>query len=354
MGHRIDAFRNLITALCFIVLIAMPMVLHLAKGSPTDSTVENRRLSPAPMLSDIASNWTGAPELANAWMRDHFGLRRAYLKLGFHLDTFLRSSAAFKAVRGDDGWLFNTLNGALALHQGLLPFAAGEADTWLDGLTQVQNAAEASGAEFVAMITPNKHSIYADYLTAYPRQAAGETRLGEVQRLAKERGAPLIDLTQVLSDAKSSEQVYFKTDSHWTDMGAYLGFTRLRSALAARGPAIPDIPRTALVPTKDNTFQGDLYRLLGEENGAPETVLTLTVDDEKIGPKAGSILFIGDSFAGRFLKYLEATFDTVTFIDNRAGEPDLAAIEPGKYDVVVYQVVERYLSRPFTPVAAQN
>ena len=165
MAFRLHSIGNLLSALSFVVLISVPMLLHMAQGSSDASDAENRRLADAPTLSGLWSDWTGFPETANAWMRDHFGLRRSYIKLGFELEKLLPSSPDLKAVRGDDGWLFNTLNGALALHQGLLPFAAGEADEWLDGLVTVQAAAEASGAVFAGFITPNKHTIYPEKLS---------------------------------------------------------------------------------------------------------------------------------------------------------------------------------------------
>ncbi|WP_299843386.1 hypothetical protein [uncultured Roseovarius sp.] len=354
MAQHLIAFRNLLTALSFVVLITTPVLLHLTSGGSVDSKVENRRLSPAPALSQALTNWTTLPEETNAWMRDHFGLRRTYLKIGFQLDKVLRSSGSLNAVRGDDGWIFNALNGALALHQGLLPFSEGEADRWLDGLTLVQDTAEASGATFIAMIAPNKHTIFPEYLSGYPNKAAGESRLDEVLRLARTRKLPLFDLRDTLKEAKTHDKIYYETDSHWTEIGAYIGFSELRSALNARGANIPDIPRDALILSTDKDFRGDLYGLLGEENGVPETIQTVEIDQKQIGPKAGSILLIGDSFSNSLVKYLEATFESVTFTDNRSGEPDLSSIAEKRHDVVVYQVVERYLSRPFKPVIAQN
>ena len=350
MAAPLSPLRNLLTAVTFAALVAAPMVLHLVNRTPAASTIENRRLSAPPGLADLRADWTGFPEKVNAWMRDHFGLRRTYLQIGFELDSFLNSSSAFKAVRGDDGWLFNTLNGALALHRGLLPFATGEADAWLDGLVEMQDRAEASGAVFIATIAPNKHTIYPEKLSAYPRRVAGETRLDEVTRRARDRGLPLVDLRAALDAAKLGEKVYYQTDSHWTDLGAYHGFLQLRAALADRGVDLPDIPRDALHLRQKSDFQGDLYRLLGEENGAPETIERVRIDPNLPGTRPRSILIIGDSFSGQLRKYFDATFQKVTFADNAAGAPDLSQITPGTYDVVLFQIVERYLSRPLSPV----
>ncbi|MEO3413973.1 hypothetical protein AAFO92_04850 [Roseovarius sp. CAU 1744] len=348
MSDRLHSAKNLLTALSFVALVALPVLLHLARQNPVDAGAENRRLAPPPSLAGMRADWAAFPDTVNAWMRDHFGMRRTYLQIGFEMDKVLRSSAAFKAVRGDDGWLFNTLNGALALHRGLLPFAAGEAGAWLDGLDQIQVRAEAAGAVFIAAIAPNKHTIYPEYLSAYPRRVAGETRLDEVQRLARARGLPLIDLRPALLAAKSDTKVYYQTDSHWTDLGAYHGFRELRRALTDRGIAVPDIPQGALRLRLKDDFRGDLYGLLGEENGAPETV-TLVKRPDLAGPKAGRILIIGDSFTAQIRKYFAATFETVDVIDNAAGAPDLSHLRPGAYDVVLFEIVERYLSRPLTP-----
>ncbi len=351
MSPRIQSATNLLTALTFLLLISFPMVLHMLQDSAGESQAENRRLAAAPSLTTLQSDWNGFPETVNAWMRDHFGLRRNYIKIGFELEKILPSSADFKAVRGDDGWLFNTLNGALALHQGLLPFGSGEADDWLDGLLVLQTEAEQSGAIFVAFIAPNKHTIYPERLSTYPRQIAGETRLDEVNRRARERGMPLLNLRTELESAKEIEQIYYQTDSHWNDIGAYYAFNSLRDLLLVSGVDVPEIPHDALTRKVKTDFQGDLYRLIGEENGAPETIERISVNPDVVGPTAGSVLVYGDSFSSMFLKYLEATFSTVDFVDNNAGSPDLSKIEPGKYNVILFQIVERYLSRPLSPVA---
>ncbi|WP_306116602.1 MULTISPECIES: hypothetical protein [unclassified Roseovarius] len=345
-----DRVRNLLTALTFLMLIAVPMLIHLARQAPVDAGAENRSLAATPSLAGIRADWTAFPETVNAWMRDHFGLRRSYLKIGFELEKVLPSSADFKAVRGDDGWIFNTLNAALALHRGLLPFSAGEADAWLDGLELIEARAEASGAVFIAAVAPNKHSIYPEYLSNYPRQVAGETRLDEVQRRARDRDLPLIDLRPALRAAKSDTKVYYQTDSHWTDLGAYTGFVDLRRALVERGIDVPDIPRDALRLREVTDFQGDLYGLLGEENGPPESITAVRPPHAR-GAKAGSILLIGDSFITQIAKYFEGTFEKVDIIDNAAGAPDLSKITPGTYDVVLFEIVERYLSRPLEPIS---
>lgn len=349
MDRHLTTLRNLLTAISFVAIVAVPMALHFARQSPVDAGAENRALAPAPSLATMTANWPMFPETINAWMRDHFGLRRTYLQIGFELDKLLPSSANFKAVHGDDGWMFNTLNGALAQHRGLLPFAAGEADAWLDGLARMQAHVEASGAVFVAAIAPNKHTIYPEYLSDYPRQVAGDTRLDEVQRRSDARDLPLIDLRAALNAAKDHVKVYYQTDSHWTDLGAYEGFLTLRQALLDRGVEVPELPREALVTREKDDFRGDLYGLLGIENGAPETV-TLVKRPDIIAPKAGAILIIGDSFTGQIQKYFEATFETVDFVGNNAGDPDFREITPGDYDVVLFEIVERYLSRELLPV----
>ena len=349
MDHPLNRLKHLLTALSFVVIIAVPMVLHMARQGPADAGAENRALAAAPSLAGLTENWRAFPETVNAWMRDHFGLRRTYLQIGFEMDKVLPSSADFKAVRGDDGWLFNTLNGALAQHRGLLPFAGGEADAWLDALARMQAHVESSGAVFIAAIAPNKHTIYPEKLSTYPRQIAGETRLDEVQRRANTRDLPLVDLRPALMAAKADEKIYYQTDSHWTDLGAYQGFVEVRRALLDRGITVPNVPQDSLKRREKTDFQGDLYGLLGIEDGAPETV-TLIKRPEAMGPKAGSILIIGDSFTGQLQKYFESTFETVDFVGNNAGDPDFREVDPGNYDVVLFEIVERYLSRALSPI----
>ncbi len=346
MTARASHLTNLLTTLVFVLIVASPMTLHMLVKGPTESRVEKRRLAPTPTLADARADWQGFPEVVNTWMRDHFGLRRTYLQIGFLVNEVLPTSVKFNAVHGDDGWLFNTLNAALAQHRGLLPYTAGEADAWLDGLEEVQARAEASGAIFLATVPPNKHTIYSEYLSEYPRKVAGETRLGELYDRAEARQLPLIDLRDVLFAAKPHIKVYFQTDSHWTELGAFEAFQKLRNAMIERGFDVPALPIEGLNVTFMEDFQGDLYGLIGEADGPPERVRTVQINrDWPVEPK-GSLLIIGDSFSDWLIKFFEVVFEEVTMVGNNGGDMDISAIQPGAYDVVLLEIVERYLINP--------
>lgn len=112
---------------------------------------------------------------------------------------------------------------------------------------------------------------------------------------------------------------------------------------------VPDIPFDTLVLEEDATFRGDLYRMIGEQDGAPETITVVRPPQPKTN-RAGRMLIIGDSFVGHIQKYFDANFERVDVIGNNSGKPDLSEINPGTYDAILFEIVERLSAARFEPI----
>ncbi len=370
-GHPL---ADRLVALAFMALISTPLVVHLAAPASTATGLENRALAERPDWPGSTAEWRSLPEDLNAWLSDRFGLRRELISLGARLAWLTRPEGNQRAVRGEDGWLFGGMNNALAMHKGLFPFAPGEARTWLAGAEAIADASAAAGADFAVLLPPNKHSIYGGRLPRHSPRVGGETRLDVLMRLGGDAGLLMVDPRPALIEQSPFEKVFYQTDSHWTDFGAYLGAQALVEALMRRGVPARPLPLDELDRTTVDDFRGDLYGLLGEADGAPETVDLLAArrptphrreeldafdwrvfDAYRLRAEPSGrprLLLIGDSFGLIMLKFLIESFDEVTFVHYRGGEVPLAAIEPGRYDVVVFEMVERMLSYPLRPDAS--
>jgi len=367
---RASIAPTLATAL-FVGLLATPLVGQLISSGSTTSETERRALAAAPPVSEVVTDWPAYPEQVNAWMNDHVGFRRELIRLYGAVERELELELEVRgdAVRGDDGWLFATVNSALAMHQGLKPFVGSEAEAWLNRLAELRARSQEAGAVFVVLTPPNKHSVYPEHLSNYPRRAAGEGRLEALERLAPQFGVTLINPRDALIAAKARRTVFYRTDTHWTTYGAYVGYLALMEALIERGVETRVLDDEGLGSATTDTFAGDLYGLLGVEDGQPETVEEITLrspspiaenillEAYEYGPfKARrfvmeprglpSVLVLGDSFSMKLLPYLRESFDEVTYLHHRSGAAPLEVIEPGRYDVVVFQIVERLLSSP--------
>ena len=259
----------------------------------------------------------------------------------------------------------------MKMHQGLLPFSGGQAEEWLLAAQKLQGIAEGNGAKFLVFIAPNKHEIYGEHLSSYPVRLHGPRRSEVLRRLGPEFSVTVVYPEAELLAAKANAQVYYKTDTHWSSAGAFVGYEVLIDAVNQMGFPVDKIDREAQISISENSHKGDIYGLLGLTDEAAETTSEwklkvprafekeLLPDYDWLSFKAfrntvhdttgPSVLVIGDSFAGAMQPFLRESFSEVTFVHHRIGDIPIAAFNAGAYDLVVLQMVERGLSRELQP-----
>ncbi len=371
--------RAHLTSIVFLVIIIAPMATHFLFGEKDKvSQNERRALASAPALSQALTDWPGYTKALNAWMNDRFGFRRDLILLHHKLRRELDLEEKRNALRGINGWLFTTVNKAMAMHQGLAPFGPGEAEAWLDGAVKIKKAAEEKGAKFFILIPPNKISVYPENLPGHPIRVAGMSRINELQAHASSKGVTIINPLTKLLEHKQNAALYYKTDTHWTAYGAFVGYQNLMQSITAAGINTPVVSQAQLKEIPNSQHTGDIFGLLGEENPIPETIsryrlnapsptTSVTEHSEfdfnafkaktwttKLETSEGTdtrpnLLVIGDSFFNALAPYLRESFSTVTYVHHRTGRPPLSALDLNDYDVVVLESVERMLSYPMEP-----
>ena len=94
------------------------------------------------------------------------------------------------------------------------------------------------GCELVYLIVPNPIAIYPETAPErYERSTADTSRTEQFENAAIEAGATVIDLYDLLLEHRDDEfKIFHKTDSHWTDYGAYWGYTALMDYISESWP----------------------------------------------------------------------------------------------------------------------
>ena len=357
----------------FLIMLWLPLVAGMLVPQTDDiSALENRALATWPSSASLIEDWPAYSGQVEAWMEDHLGLRAWLIRRYKATRSALDLTSDKRAVYGDEGWLFANIDGVMAMHQGLRAFEAGETEDWLAAAQMLQQKAAARGAEFAVLIGPNKHEVYSEYLRDYPVLLNTPRRAEQLSALAGQAGIPLVYPIEAMLEAKQDEQVYFKTDTHWTGSGAYVAYRALMAKLDALGVGAPTVQRDALTYIETKNRQGDIYGLLGLEDQEGEAVRALAVPAsaarEEIEleaftwsafpaterrlevpdpARAGlSVLVLGDSYFYGLAPFLEESFETVTFAHHRGLNPPVEILETGDYDIVVLLLVERALINP--------
>lgn len=359
-----------IIAIGFCLFVFGPLLLHLAGVRP--GAVDNRRLTAAPevspgrVLDDVYwSEWTD-------YFADTFPLREAAIRANLRIDQSIFDTSASTVVQGDEGWLYLDESFTRLCDATLTPTQA------VDRLVEVVDGWTADGTPVVVTVTPNKLTIYPEYLDEDARERA-ECTDEAVAELRAAFDASGVDwftpLWDDLAAAKTGGAVYFRKDTHWTDRGAMIGLEAMVDGVGG------DWTADAVVGVGTVDWEGDLTRLTGIPSTEPTERLAVErpgvevtlvsefepgedriVVYEASGPEGallpGTTLVVHDSFfepgLSRHLLEAHAAFAerTVYLHWDSAAAVDLDGLVADA-DRVVVQVAERLVSgrveEVFTP-----
>lgn len=100
------------------------------------------------------------------------------------------------------------------------------------------DAAAEHGAKIVYLLIPNPMNIYPETVPKeYVRSTAETSLTKQFTEIAESCGADVIDLTDLFMEHKNDEyKLFFKTDSHWTQYGAYWGYKAFCEYLSSEWP----------------------------------------------------------------------------------------------------------------------
>ena len=112
---------------------------------------------------------------------------------------------------------------------------------------RVNKAREASGkdTEIIIVIAPTPLSVYDEELTDGMRSHI-ENRSARMKQtkevLSQIGGVTFLDLTDILIANKSEGKLYYKLDSHWTELGAYFGYKAIMDHISEKFPSAAPHP----------------------------------------------------------------------------------------------------------------
>ena len=115
-------------------------------------------------------------------------------------------------------------------------------------------------------LIPSSSAVWADRL---PAGAPTADELSIIDRLYFSTGANTIDLAGALA-AHSEEDIYYRTDHHWTSLGAFYGANAIFEALGLEPLELSDYQKT----TVTDQFYGTIYSTSGVRWVRPDVIDT--------------------------------------------------------------------------------
>jgi hypothetical protein len=351
----------------FMALIFLPNVIK-GLGLNVGENTEQRQLAAKPSLALNMDSINAYPKDYETYFNDNFGMKNLLVKFNSYLNVkLLNTSPTDRVMIGKDGWLFFTKDrneDLIDLYRGITLFTDDELAKIKKNLEERRDWLKAQGIPFVLMVAPNKETIYGEYLNDNIKKVQDKTRLDQlIDYLNKNSDIKIVDIRDELISKKPEERLYDKTDSHWNEYGAYYGYKAILNEI---NKYLPNVK-----PKELNEFEvvkkvagegGDLAKMLSIPKAFNEEYILLQPKKEKAFVPVGNfgykldqglvtenkdrtlprLLMFRDSFTVKMTPFISEHFSTAVYQWNHNFDPNL--VKEVKPDVVVHEVVERFLS----------
>jgi hypothetical protein len=370
---RMPALVERMIVVIFLASLSLPltgMLLNLDRDPPSG---ENRTLAAWPQLQWDAASLGALPEQLTRYFEDHFAFRVRLVRWqGIVRLHALGVSPSASVIKGRDGWLFYADDGAMEDYAEAPPFTGAELEQWRHTLQDISDWLRAQGIAYLFVIAPDKHVIYPEYMPDTIRRAAISRIDQLVSHLRQHSTVRVVDLRPALLAAKPHERLYHRTDTHWNDRGAFVGYQSIIEALTEEFPGLRSASRSAFAPRVVRSEGLDLARMLGltevlheddlvlvptrpstvriVEPQNPNRRLTharIVTEAPNRGPRA--VVFM-DSFGPGLVPFLSEDFSRVVYLwqDNM----DPRVVQQERPQVVIQEWVGRALTThvPYNPV----
>ena len=187
---------------------------------------------------------------------EQFPLKRIGTNLWAALDFKLFNEGRPGVVLGRDQWLFSDEEFKPAVNAEQT-----QAEN-LALLRGVRDTLREHGVELVLAIVPAKARVYPEYIGEQAPASLHDDLYNAFHAQARQANIFAPDLFGPLQAAKSRGQVFLRTDSHWTPMGAEVAAQQLAEAVA-RQTLLNGEPQTFVTENQQQTpYKGDLTNFL--------------------------------------------------------------------------------------------
>ena len=264
-----------------------------------------------------------------------------------------------KVIAGDDGWLVYTAENDIEDYQKIGLFSDEQLAVFQQNLDALSEVYAERGIELIVVIVPNKNTIYPERVPAHIPVLGNESRLDQVIAYLRTHGnEQIIDLRPDLLAAKQEREMYYATDTHWNDYGAYIAYARLLEAAGieprpssdfepvTREPGLLDlsdnIGATILQESKIQFAPlFDLRASYKNINLGGRRLMFSYIQDETLP----DLVMFYDSFFFNVIPLLGEHFQHGLYVQNYTGGGlwNLSWVDEGQPDVVIIEFAERYL-----------
>lgn len=355
MKKKMNKTRSSYLKALFIIIAVVILILDVIFILLPDkkiSETENRSLEQFPKLNFTTLTNGKFETRFDRYVADQFPARNAWVGLKSTADILGGKTENNNIFLAKDGYLIQNMT---------MP----DDEAYQEKIDTIKKFKEAHpDLAFSALVAPTALSVLEDHLPANAVHGDEEALFERVKTDISETGIKFIDVRDELKAAKEEEQIYYRTDHHWTSAGAYEAYKVLAKDLGLKGkdtkyeaklvsdtfkgtlnassafrtsetdPLYVYLPkeekpysvfyvfegrRTATFYEVENLNVRDHYTIFFNGNH-PEIKIETGAEEEK------SLLVIKDSYANCFVPFLAPDYKKIVMVDPRYFTDDIDAL----------------------------
>jgi alginate O-acetyltransferase complex protein AlgJ len=360
-----------------LLALAVISISNCSTGVSTVSPLEQRSTTPFPATSDpniFANAFSG-------FFTDHFAFRSELISdlSTLRFFSFGIPARPDKVLVGKHGWFYFFDGGDVETVRHYPLLTEPEIRNWVKCLQDRTDWLNKRNIKFLFVLAPSKCTMYPQFIPTEYNALNKTSRADQLCDYLKAHSTVnFIDLRIALnSNRKQAEEhkqlLYFKTDSHWNDLGACLAYGAITSNLNNLFPNLHRLEPKEVAVERPMNYHGDLIGPLGFDLHAEDTYTPVSLKNqmwsvssdpkppEKFGKqfadfattfpnnKLPKAFVIRDSFTTALQPFLSHSFKRAYFHWRGNFDFPIETIEKEKPDVVIMEMVERQLARAIPP-----
>ena len=365
----IQKIYNTLLVLFFLSVIAIPLIAGIVREDGKWSEAEKRMLEVFPAVPANISETLVFPQKFGKYYKDHFGFRELMISR-YHREMEKRFNVAGTPVvlKGQGKWLFFARNDMLKDFRGELRLTHQDLKVWRSEQQRRYQWLKEKGVHYVVFSPPNKQTVYPEFLPKGYLRIKGITRAEQLHEFLK--GDPLpfyINVHKALHSSKSKRKLYYETDTHWNEYGAYVGFQEVMKKVQQLFPNEKFIIDFPFHKHARPNLGGDLAKMLmidrkvsernpkvrSGRNCGKKAVFEVPLTDvstekyerpllKKCSKRSLKAVMFSDSFITNLEPFLSENFAEILYLRKRYDQINVEELlERFRPDIVIEESVER-------------
>lgn len=298
-GMKTEGRIRMLTACLPAGMVLALSVLFLIRDKQDFSENENRYLAEFPEFGWRQVREGTYMDGLTDYVSDHFPFRDFWIGMKTKAELISGKKEINGIFIAEDGYLIEAYEKPENTDR--------IAGIWKNFAETVNGMERENGIEMRLMLVPTAVTVYEEKL---PAHAPLNDQMETAEYLYAETGIRPVDCSGLLMESREDGNLYYRTDHHWTTLGAYEGYRAFCGEMGFT--PVPLEEMTAQTVTED--FRGTLYSKAGDYGRMGDEIVIYTNPDDRLQVEYRDNGEVTDSLYN--LEYVEKKDKYSLFLNN--------------------------------------